>query len=56
MIQVQRVLGLPVLLESGKCIGKVRDLWFDEFWQLVGVVLDKYARSGMIRKLPKIVY
>ncbi|RED65614.1 PRC-barrel domain-containing protein [Cohnella lupini] len=55
MIQVQRILGLPVLLESGKCIGKVKDLWFDEFWKLVGIVLDKYARSG-IRKTPKIVY
>jgi uncharacterized protein YrrD len=56
MIQVERVLGLPVLLESGKCIGKVKDLWFDEFWSLVGVVLDKHARSGLIRKMPKIIY
>ncbi|WP_256760084.1 PRC-barrel domain-containing protein [Cohnella sp. WQ 127256] len=56
MIQVQRILGLPVLFENGKCLGKVKDVWFDEFWKLVGVVLDKHARSGLIRKLPKIVY
>ncbi|BBI34825.1 PRC-barrel domain-containing protein [Cohnella abietis] len=55
MIQVQRILGLPVLLENGKCIGKIKDLWFDEFWKLVGVILDTYARIG-IRKIPKIVY
>lgn len=56
MIQVQRILGLPVLFENGKSIGKVKDLWFDEFWSLVGVVLDKYARSGIVRKMPKVVY
>ncbi len=55
MIQVERILGLPVLLESGKSIGKVKDLWFDEFWKLVGVVLDTYVWSGF-RKTPKIVY
>jgi len=55
MIQVQRILGLPVLLESGKCIGKVKDLWFDEFWGLVGIVLDQNAWSGF-RKMPKIVH
>jgi uncharacterized protein YrrD len=55
MIQVGRMIGLPVLLDSGKCVGKVKDIWFDEFWNLVGVVLDRYTRSG-IRKKPKIVY
>jgi len=56
MFQVERVLGLPVLLESGKSVGKIKDVWFDEFWRLVGVVLDRYARSGLFRKLSKIVY
>jgi len=56
MLQVERILGLPALLESGKRIGNVKDLWFDEFWQPVGVVLDKYVRSGLVRKRSKIVY
>jgi uncharacterized protein YrrD len=55
MIQVGRMIGLPVLLNSGKCVGKVKDIWFDEFWNLVGVVLDRYTRSGL-RKKPKIVH
>ncbi|WP_372635842.1 PRC-barrel domain-containing protein [Cohnella sp.] len=56
MFQVERILGLPVLLESGKSVGKIKDLWFDEFWRLVGIVLDRYTRSGLFRKLSKIVY
>ncbi|WP_239617532.1 PRC-barrel domain-containing protein [Cohnella mopanensis] len=56
MFQVQRILGLPVLLENGKGVGKVKDFWFDEFWSLVGVILDRYTRSGVIRKMPKVVY
>lgn len=55
MIQAQRMIGLTVLLQSGKYLGKVKDLWFDEFWNLIGVVLDKNARSGL-RRMPKIVY
>ncbi|MCD9023094.1 PRC-barrel domain-containing protein [Cohnella silvisoli] len=55
MIQVARMIGLPMLLENGKCIGKVKDIWFDEFWKLVGVVLDRVVWTG-IRKKPKIVY
>jgi uncharacterized protein YrrD len=55
MIQVGRMIGLPVLLDNGKCVGKVKDIWFDEFWELVGVVLDRYDRIGF-RKKPKIVY
>ncbi|TVY00458.1 PRC-barrel domain-containing protein [Cohnella terricola] len=56
MFQVERILGLPVLRESGKGVGKVKDVWFDEFWRLVGFVLDKYDRAGFIRKLSRIVY
>jgi uncharacterized protein YrrD len=55
MIQVQRIIGLPVILHNGKRAGKVRDIWFDEFWQVVGVVLDSRAWTG-IRKASKIVY
>ncbi|MFC5405212.1 PRC-barrel domain-containing protein [Cohnella soli] len=54
MIQAQAIIGMPVLLESGKAVGKVKDLWFDEFWNLVGIVLDKNARSGF-RKKPKVI-
>ncbi|MFC4305489.1 PRC-barrel domain-containing protein [Cohnella boryungensis] len=56
MFQVERLLGLPVLLESGKSVGKVKDFWFDEFWRIVGIVLDRHSRSGLWRKSPKIVY
>jgi uncharacterized protein YrrD len=55
MIQVQQILGLPVLLENGKCAGKVKDIWFDEFWKLVGVILDNNVWFGF-RKASKIVY
>jgi uncharacterized protein YrrD len=55
MIQVQRILGLPVLLQNGKSIGKVKDIWFDEFWKLVGVILDSNAWLGF-RKASKVVY
>ncbi|WEK53149.1 MAG: PRC-barrel domain-containing protein [Candidatus Cohnella colombiensis] len=40
MIRIQRLLGVPVLRESGKRVGKVKDIWFDEFWSVVGIVLD----------------
>ncbi|MFC4600086.1 PRC-barrel domain-containing protein [Cohnella hongkongensis] len=56
MFQVERILDLPVLLESGKSVGKVKDLWFDEFWRLTGIVLDRYSQTGLFRKLSKIVY
>ena len=56
MLQVERILGLQALRETGKSVGKVKDFWFDEFWRPVGVVLDKYVRVGIVRKLSKIVY
>ncbi|TJY43518.1 photosystem reaction center subunit H [Cohnella pontilimi] len=40
MLQVQLMIGLPVLLPSGKRVGKVKDVWLDEFWSMAGVVLD----------------
>lgn len=52
MIQVQHILGLPVLLENGKRAGKVKDIWFDEFWKMVGVVLDSRV---WFRKAAKVV-
>jgi uncharacterized protein YrrD len=55
MIQVQRILGLPVLLQNGKSAGKVKDIWFDESWKLVGVILDSNVWLG-IRKASKVVY
>jgi uncharacterized protein YrrD len=39
-LQIQSIIGLPVLLPNGKRVGKVKDAWFDEFWTLAGVVLD----------------
>lgn len=52
MIQIQHVLGLPVLRQNGKRVGRVKDMRFDEFWSLDGIVLD--SRVWM-RKAYKIV-
>jgi len=52
MIQIQQVLGLPVLLQSGRCVGRVKDIRFDEFWSLSGVVLDHRV---WLRKAYKVV-
>ncbi|MBW5444996.1 photosystem reaction center subunit H [Cohnella sp. CFH 77786] len=40
MLRIQSLLGLPVLLQSGKKAGEVKDVWFDEFWSMAGIVLD----------------
>ncbi|MFC5531991.1 PRC-barrel domain-containing protein [Cohnella yongneupensis] len=52
MIQIQQVLGLPVLLRSGRRIGRVKDIRFDEFWSLSGIVLDHRV---WLRKAYKVV-
>ncbi|WP_052475805.1 PRC-barrel domain-containing protein [Cohnella kolymensis] len=52
IIQVQHILNLPVILENGKRAGKVRDIWFDEFWTMTAIVLD--ARVWF-RKAAKVV-
>lgn len=54
MIQIQQILGLPVILTSGKRVGKVKDIWLDEFWNLVGIILDNQVWLGL-RKVSKIV-
>jgi len=53
MIQIQLMLGLPVLFTNGKQAGRVKDIWFDEFWSLVGVVLEPRA---LFRRAFKAVY
>ncbi|MBB6673896.1 PRC-barrel domain-containing protein [Cohnella nanjingensis] len=40
MRTLQQMIGLPVLLESGKQVGRVLDVGFDEFWQRTCIVLD----------------
>lgn len=41
MIKLQQLVGLPVIvIHSGKLIGKVKDAWFDEHWQLNGLIVD----------------
>jgi uncharacterized protein YrrD len=52
IIQVQHILNLPVLLENGKRAGKVRDICFDEFWTITGVMLDSRV---WFRKAAKVV-
>ncbi|MGO4370177.1 PRC-barrel domain-containing protein [Paenibacillus sp. 2TAB19] len=41
MIKLQRLIGLPVIvIHSGKLVGTVKDAYFDEHWQLQGLVLE----------------
>lgn len=41
MIKLQRLIGLPVfVIHSGKRVGNVKDAYFDEHWQLQGLVLE----------------
>jgi uncharacterized protein YrrD len=41
VIKLQRLIGLPVIvIHSGKLVGTVKDAWFDEHWQLKGLILD----------------
>lgn len=41
MIKLQQLIGLPVIvIHSGKLVGTVKDAWFDEHWQLKGLILD----------------
>lgn len=41
MIRLQQLIGLPVYVnDTGKLVGKVKDAWFDEHWQLQGLVLE----------------
>lgn len=54
MIQVQRILGLPVLLQNGKSAGKVKDIWCDDRWRLAGIILDSNAWLRF-RKASKVV-
>ncbi|UVI28069.1 PRC-barrel domain-containing protein [Paenibacillus spongiae] len=45
MIKLQHLIGLPVLeVDAGKQVGHVKDAWFDEHWQLGGIVLDAGRR------------
>ncbi|WP_230986655.1 PRC-barrel domain-containing protein [Cohnella fermenti] len=37
---MQQLIGLPVFLQNGKKAGRIRDVGFDEFWQLSCIVLD----------------
>ncbi|RXZ84488.1 photosystem reaction center subunit H [Paenibacillaceae bacterium] len=49
MIKVQQLIGLPVIdANSGKHIGKLKDIWFDEHWLLTGLILDEggWPRTG----------
>lgn len=41
MLQIQKLLGLPVLTMKGAKAGTVKDFWFDEFWSVSGIVLGK---------------
>ncbi|REE84351.1 uncharacterized protein YrrD [Paenibacillus taihuensis] len=45
MLRLQHVIGLPVVeMSSGKQVGHVKDAWFDEHWQLGGIILDAGRR------------
>jgi uncharacterized protein YrrD len=41
VLRLQHVIGLPVIeMEAGKQVGHVKDAWFDEHWELGGIILD----------------
>lgn len=41
MIKLQQLIGLPIyIMRSAKRIGKVRDVWFDEHWQIIGLIME----------------
>jgi uncharacterized protein YrrD len=45
LIRLQHMIGLPVIeTDSGKHLGHVKDAWFNEHWQLVGIILDAGRR------------
>lgn len=45
MMRLQHVIGLPVIeMSAGKQVGHVKDAWFDEHWQLGGIILDAGRR------------
>ncbi|WP_219837922.1 PRC-barrel domain-containing protein [Paenibacillus sp. R14(2021)] len=45
MLRLQHVIGLPVIeMNAGKHVGHVKDAWFDEHWQLGGIILDAGRR------------
>ncbi|WP_308634699.1 PRC-barrel domain-containing protein [Paenibacillus silvisoli] len=45
MLRLQHLIGLPVIeMSGGKQVGHVKDAWFDEHWQLGGIILDAGRR------------
>lgn len=47
MQKVQEIIGLPVIeLTSGKVLGQIRDLLFDDQWHFVGILLEY---KGLLR-------
>ncbi|WP_028611780.1 PRC-barrel domain-containing protein [Paenibacillus harenae] len=54
MIKLQQLIGLPVIvIHSGKLVGTVKDAWFDEHWQLNGLILDYAKWFGLSVKIVK---
>lgn len=48
MQKAEHVLGLPVFaIDTGKCVGEVRDLLFNEHWRLEGILLEE---KGFFKK------
>ncbi|OMF31743.1 photosystem reaction center subunit H [Paenibacillus sp. FSL H8-0548] len=40
-MKLQQLIGLPVIvIHSGKLVGTVKDAWFNEHWELKGLILD----------------
>ena len=49
MLKLQHLIGLPLIVNgSGKTVGKVKDIWFDEHWQLRGIITGsrRWPRKG----------
>lgn len=41
MVKLQQLIGLPIIvIHSGKRVGTVKDAWFDEHWELKGLIVE----------------
>ncbi|MBD2844559.1 PRC-barrel domain-containing protein [Paenibacillus sp. IB182496] len=50
MLKLQSLIGLPMIDQaSGRRAGTIQDIWFDEHWQLAGMITraSRWGRRGM---------
>lgn len=50
MISLQQLIGLPIIaISNGKQLGNVRDVWFNEYWRLQGLILQHEAWTKKVK-------